>query len=208
MALHRPWGWTDRAETWHMWRGLALFRNATTTPATDERWRMARYEDSSDDKQLTASAYSGLAVVSGLLFGFALSAFTNLLPKNAAASTPLLNMFLLLTSVIIALSGFGTFVLSLQHYHITRMAVISPSDVDDFLDDTYRFRNLARCATWISMILVMPATGLLALDRLPIEYSALMMSLLGTGAVTMLAVSLCQQKAFVLAVEPRGSNSA
>eukprot|EP00966_Prymnesium_polylepis_P324154 7380238-Prymnesium_polylepis.1 len=120
--------------------------------------------------QLTAAAYSSIAIVSGLIFGFGLSAFTQVLPANAAASTSLQNAFLLLTSVIMILSGIATLVFSLQYYFITRLSVISPDAVAAFIRNTWLLRHAARGATWLSMTLVLPTAGLLALDRLPVEY--------------------------------------
>ena len=149
-----------------------------------------------DAAELTAAAYSSIAVVSGLVFGFALSAFTQVVPGNAGASTPLLNWFLLLTSVVIILSGMATLVFSLQYYYITRLSVRNPDEVGPFIHDTYAVRHVARGATVISMILVLPAVGLLALDRLPVEYGALMMVALCLGAAIMFAIWMFLRKAF------------
>ena len=100
-------------------------------------------------------------------------------------------------SMIMVLSGVSTLVFILQYYFIARLAVRSPDAVAAFIRNTYLARHVARGATWAGMILVLPAVGLLALDRLPVEYGAPMMVLLCLGAAIMFAIWMWLRWAFL-----------
>lgn len=115
----------------------------------------------------SAEAYSAIALMSTLVFGFATSNIISVLSNNMSGSN--VTMFVLLMSISCVLSAYGMVVMTLQFYHIKRLTSLPPEFRDQliskFLSETFVFRNISRGLTWISLALYMFAMPFYALNN-------------------------------------------
>jgi len=156
----------------------------------------------------SADAYNQYAVVSALIFGFAVNSFTNVAGIVAdsdqytssaakqyadarAGGSILMLVFCSLLAIVCALSGYATVFMTLQFYACKILLERAhPDRLRDFLRLTWRPRQLARHATWTAMSAYLSALAVLSFEILPAMPAAIVASLMGLGAAAVVVVWL------------------
>lgn len=110
----------------------------------------------------SAEAYSSVALISTLVFGFATANITTVIGNKAGNSVSTAeSMFIILMALSCILSAYGIVVMTLTFYHLKRLTSM-PADkkqriIQSYLAETFQFRNVARGTTWISLSLYLLA---------------------------------------------------
>ena len=148
----------------------------------------------------TADAYSSIAVVSALVFGFATSTLTTALVELDVLDRPLLQAFALVLVLVIATSGFATCTLALQYYYIKRIfddEMVHGSALGAFIDTTLRSRSAARVCTWLSLATYVGSLALLGIEMVPPAIAIPFAAIAVCGAVSIAASYALIHRAFV-----------
>lgn len=114
-----------------------------------------------------ADAYGEYAVVSALVFGFAVSTFAatpSMLADLDAPTSSIIGSFLSLLSGVTLLSAFSTTFTALQKYYCKVLLARRPEALDVFLASTHCLSVQARRATWASLALYLASLAVLSFE--------------------------------------------
>ena len=151
--------------------------------------RMSRPEEAfarEEDFSSAADAFSSIAIISTLIFGFALSSFVALAGLAAEITArPRVAAFAILMVLTSGLSGFATIFMTLTYYYLKRLDS-QDSRLRRFYERTASGRRAARQSTWSSLVVYLSSLALLSFEMLPLWAAIVCTLLVGAGAIVML----------------------
>ena len=165
-----------------------------------------------------ADAYGEYAVVSALVFGFAVSTFAatpTMLADLESPTSGIIGTFLCLLSGVTLLSAFSTVTAILIRYYCKVLMAREPVALQHFLQQTKHLAVQARRATWFSLSLYLASLCVLAFEIFA-RYDAsaatwrlvLIVSVLSTGALLVLFTYRVLSNAYESSVHRAGGSSA
>ena len=176
------------------------------------------YVPAPGDPAHAGDAYGEYAVVSALVFGFAVSTFAatpSMLADLEAPTSGIIGSFLLLLSGVTLLSGFSTVTTALQRYYCKLLLARTPDALQRFIEQTHFISVQARRATWLALSLYLVSLAVLAFEIFNrYEASAavwrlgLIVSVLAIGAILVLATYRMLSRAYERAVSRIGGYEA
>jgi len=159
-------------------------------------------EPASSSSDAVADAFSSMAVVSALVFGFAVSTLVALIAEWDEFP-PLVCTACVLMAVVSALTAYSTVFMTLLYYFLKRiLSEAVPGNATIFISATFRGRRLARRSTCLGFMIYLIALGVLAMERMPLYASVLVAALMLAGAaavfVSWITVTQCSSQAFLI----------
>lgn len=137
----------------------------------------------------SSEAYSSIAVISALVFGFAVTTLVGV-EGNRAQSGWYHVAFGFCMSLVCALSAYGLVVMSLSYYHVRRLRVVAPEQISSFLKQTFLYRHVARGTTWVAVALYLVGLAIYAHMIYDTGPAVALSVLLGVAASSVVAVWL------------------
>lgn len=182
------------------------------------RFKRKREYSGDGDLAHAADAYGEYAVVSALVFGFAVSTFAatpTMLADLESPTSGIIGSFLCLLSGVTLLSAFSTVTSILIRYYCKVLLARQPGALQRFLEQTHFMSVQARRATWFSLSLYLTSLAVLSFEIFA-RYDAtaatwrlvLVVSVLTVGALLVLLTYRMLSNAYESAVHHEGGSTA
>ena len=139
-----------------------------------------------EDFSSAADAFSSIAIISMLVFGFAVSSFGGLAGLPIEFNERLtVSVFACSVALTAVLSGYATIFMTLTYYYLKRLDA-KDARLRLFYERTAFGRWAARQATWASLVLYLSSLAVLGFEMLSLAAAIVCASLVGVGALIMM----------------------
>ena len=175
-------------------------------------------EEGPGDLAHAGDAYGEYAVVSALVFGFAVSTFAatpSMLADLEAPQSGIIGTFLTMLSGVTLLSAFSTVTTALQRYYCKVLLARQPAAMQRFIEQTHILSVQARRATWFALALYLASLAVLSFEIFArYERShrtwrlVLIVTVLAVGAILVLSTYRMVSNAYEAAVSRVGGVAA
>ena len=134
--------------------------------------RSPSFNELDSEPVTVADAIQSVALVSALVFGFAVSSFAAVMTElTDRTHHALIGWFCVCMSLVSMLSGYATVFLSLHFYQLKRFSKLDVELFGIYMKETSAERNIAQGLTWASLMLYFGSLSLLAAEILPAHFS-------------------------------------